>query len=93
MRSWPHRISEPLGVFIAVILGCAIGYTFFPEHLTPDSVLMRMIGLFVGSQLCGYAVQSVGVPDMLGMIGCGILYANVGLADFAGYGVLEATLR
>lgn len=93
MRHWPHRISESLVVYVCVLLGWAIGYTLFPEQCSFDSVLGRMAFLFGGGQLCGWAVQAIGVPDMLGMIGWGVLFANVGLADFSGYDGLEAKLR
>lgn len=93
VRQWPHRISETLAVYAILLLGWALAYTQFPEYCAPDDVLGRMFFLFAGGQLCGYAVQAVGVPDMLGMIGWGVLFANVGLADFAGYERLEATFR
>lgn len=93
MRRWPHRLSEPLTLYVILVLGWALAYTLFPEHMSPDGVLGRMLMLFGGGQLCGYAVQAVGVPDMLGMIGWGVLWANVGLADFGEYSGLEASLR
>lgn len=93
VRHWPHRISESLVVYLCAALGWAIGYTLFPEYCSFDSALGRMAFLFAGGQLCGWAVEAIGVPDMLGMIGWGVLFANAGLADFAGLGRLEATLR
>lgn len=93
VRRWPHSISEPLTVYAVLLLAWALAYTLFPADCAPNGVLVRMGLLFAGGQLCGYAVQAIGVPDMLGMIGWGVLCANVGLADFAGYARLEATLR
>lgn len=92
MRNWP-AISTPLAVYFILVLSWALSYSIFPEHMKPNSVLMRMVFLFAGAQLCGYVVQLAHLPDMLGMIFWGVLYTNVGLGNFQGFGMLEATLR
>lgn len=52
-----------------------------------------MMLLFVGAQLCGILITFVNLPEMLGMIGFGIIYANVGWANFEGLSALETFLR
>lgn len=64
-----------------------------PEYTTPNTVIMRMIFLFVGAQICGQFVTLLRLPDMLGMLFWGVLYANIGFGNFHGYQRLEAILR
>lgn len=54
---------------------------------------MRIALLFVGAQMSGILVTFIYLPDMLGMLFFGVLYANVGLADFEGYAKFEGFLR
>lgn len=71
----------------------ALLHTTMPEWVAPTTTIMRMVFLFAGGQLCGYIVQWVRLPDMLGMIFWGIFYTNMGFGNFEGYDLLEAKLR
>lgn len=93
VRHWPDPLSERLVVYVCVLLGWAIAYTYAPAVFGVQAPLGRMALLFGGAQLCGWTVAALGVPDMLGMIGWGVLWANVGWADFEGWSPLEAALR
>lgn len=64
-----------------------------PEHTMPSSPFMRMAFLFLGAKLCGVIVALFGIPDLLGMMFWGILYRNIGLADFEDYEAVESVLR
>lgn len=64
-----------------------------PDYAVPHTVIMRIAFLFVGAQISGILVTFLKLPDMLGMLFFGVLYTNVGLADFSGYQKLEAFLR
>lgn len=91
-KRWP-LISQPLGILWLFFLIWACARCLFPEYTYPDSVLVRMMLLFVGAQLCGILITFVNLPEMLGMIGFGIIYANVGWANFEGLSALETFLR
>ncbi|XP_055645038.1 sodium/hydrogen exchanger 9B2-like [Toxorhynchites rutilus septentrionalis] len=52
-----------------------------------------MCFLFVGAQASGILVSLTGLPDMLGMLFWGVLYTNIGWADFEGLQKLECFLR
>lgn len=58
-----------------------------------DSVLVRFALLFVGAHICGILITFINLPEMLGMIGFGVLYANVGWANFETLAALETFLR
>uniref|UniRef100_A0A182QZB4 Cation/H+ exchanger transmembrane domain-containing protein n=1 Tax=Anopheles farauti TaxID=69004 RepID=A0A182QZB4_9DIPT len=92
-RNWPIT-SQPLALLIVFGFLWAIAYTVLPAELAhPTGGLMRIVFLFVGAQACGILVSLTGLPDMLGMLFWGVLYANVGWADFGGYERLEVFLR
>lgn len=93
VRHWPHPLSERLLVYVCLLLGWAIAFTYAPAEFGAQGSLGRMVLLFGGAQLCGWTVAACGVPDMLGMIGWGVMWANVGWADFEGWSALEAALR
>lgn len=63
------------------------------DYALPHTAIMRMAFLIVGAQIAGILVTFIKLPDMLGMLFFGVLYTNVGLADFTGYQRLEAFLR
>lgn len=54
---------------------------------------MRIVLLFVGAQISGILVTFIHLPDMLGMLFFGMLYTNLGLANFEGYERFEVFLR
>lgn len=92
VRHWPS-ISQPIALGFIFFLLWGLAYTVLPDYTTPNTVIMRMTFLFVGAQICGLLVSSVGLPDMLGMLFWGVFYTNVGLGNFHGYEGLEAVLR
>ncbi|ETN59730.1 hypothetical protein AND_008669 [Anopheles darlingi] len=93
-RNWPI-VSQPLALLTIFALLWAIAAAILPPELShPSGGLLRLLFLFVGAQTCGVLVVSLtGLPDMLGMLFWGVLYANVGWADFSGYGRVEVFLR
>ncbi|KAM7364323.1 na[+]/H[+] hydrogen antiporter 2 isoform 1-T4 [Cochliomyia hominivorax] len=86
-------ISQPLAILVIFIALWAIGYVIMPDYAVPHTAIMRLILLIVGAQIAGILVTFIKLPDMLGMLFFGVLYTNVGLADFSGYERLEAFLR
>lgn len=52
-----------------------------------------MAFLFIGSQLCGILITFANLPEMLGMIGFGMLFTNLGYGNFEGMAALETILR
>ncbi|XP_052891421.1 sodium/hydrogen exchanger 9B2 isoform X2 [Anopheles moucheti] len=92
-RNWPIT-SQPVALLIVFGLLWAVAYAILPTELShPAGGLMRLVFLFVGAQACGILVSLTGLPDMLGMLFWGVLYANVGWADFTGYERVEVFLR
>ncbi|XP_050100008.1 sodium/hydrogen exchanger 9B2 isoform X2 [Anopheles aquasalis] len=92
-RNWPI-VSQPLALLTIFGLLWAIAAAILPPALShPSGGLMRLLFLFVGAQTCGVLVALTGLPDMLGMLFWGVLYANVGWADFSGYQRVEVFLR
>ena len=97
--SWQYLIkhypisSQPLAIFVIFLGLWALGYVLMPDYAVPHTVIMRIAFLFVGAQISGILVTFLKLPDMLGMLFFGVLYTNVGLADFSGYQKLEAFLR
>lgn len=49
--------------------------------------------LFIGGQALGILLKLLQWPEMLGMIGFGMLFANMGCTNFDGYLQLEAFFR
>ncbi|XP_037819232.1 sodium/hydrogen exchanger 9B2 isoform X1 [Lucilia sericata] len=92
VRNYPVT-SQPLAIFIIFIVLWLLGYVLMPEYAIPSTAIMRLILLIVGAQITGILVTFIKLPDMLGMLFFGVLYTNVGLADFSGYQRLEAFLR
>jgi solute carrier family 9B (sodium/hydrogen exchanger), member 1/2 len=91
-NNWP-TISQPLTILLVLLVLWGVTYPILPELTQPNSPLMRMMFLFVGAQICGILVSLTGLPDMLGMLFWGVLYTNIGLGQFTGYGKLESLLR
>ncbi|KMZ05222.1 sodium/hydrogen exchanger 9B2 isoform X1 [Drosophila simulans] len=93
IRSHWVNTSE-LVALLAIFLGLwAMGWVLLPEYSQPPTVIMRIAFLFVGAQISGILVTFVHLPDMLGMLFFGVLYANLGLANFEGYQKFELFLR
>ncbi|XP_054081726.1 sodium/hydrogen exchanger 9B2 isoform X2 [Zeugodacus cucurbitae] len=92
VKHWPF-ISQPLAL-VAIAVGLwVIAYVLLPDYALPNTPIMRICFLFVGAQLSGVLVTFLRLPDMLGMLFFGVIYTNVGLADFTGYDKFEAFLR
>lgn len=54
---------------------------------------MRMAVLFIGAQIFGDIFKMIKLPEMLGMLGFGVIFTNMGFGNFTGYNVLEIFLR
>lgn len=52
-----------------------------------------MAVLFIGGQMFGILLRLLNWPEMLGMVGFGVIFANLGCTDFTGYTELEAFFR
>ncbi|XP_037956938.1 sodium/hydrogen exchanger 9B1-like isoform X1 [Teleopsis dalmanni] len=92
VRHWPVS-SQPLALLGIFVLLWTIADIYLPEYAKASSVIMRIVLLFVGAQITGILVTFLRLPDMLGMLFFGVVYTNVGLADFSGYQKFEAILR
>lgn len=64
-----------------------------PTYALPHTVIMRILFLFIGAQTVGVLFTFIQLPDMLGMLFFGVLYANLGWANFIDYEKFEAFLR
>lgn len=64
-----------------------------PDHVGIDSIPMRMSLLFIGAHVCGLLISIINLPEMLGMIAFGFVYANLGFAEFSEMSNLEIFLR
>lgn len=64
-----------------------------PDYVTFTSAPTRMAVLFIGGQAFGVLLRLLQWPEMLGMIGFGVIFANVGCTDFTGYTEVEAFFR
>lgn len=92
MRHWPDT-SQTLALLAIAIITWTLGYITLSDYVTFSSAPTRMAILFIGGQALGIALRLLNWPEMLGMIGFGVLYANLGQADFVGYTQLEAFFR
>ncbi|KAJ6640327.1 Sodium/hydrogen exchanger 9B2, partial [Pseudolycoriella hygida] len=92
VKHWP-TISQPLALFFIIVLSWGLAYMILPANTTPNAVIMRMIFLFAGAQMCGQFVTLLRLPDTLGMLFWGVFYTNIGLGNFHGYQGLEPILR
>ncbi|XP_030371431.1 sodium/hydrogen exchanger 9B1 isoform X2 [Scaptodrosophila lebanonensis] len=96
---WRHLVahwslvSEHVAMF-AIFLGLwSMTWVLLRDLAVPSTVFMRIVLLFVGAQLSGILVTFLNLPDMLGMLFFGVLYGNVGWANFEGYQAVELFLR
>lgn len=86
-------ISEHV-TLLAIFVGLwVLAFVWLPEYAAPNMAIMRIVLLFVGAQISGILVTFIHMPDMLGMLFFGVLYTNLGLANFAGYERFEVFLR
>ncbi|KAL9891581.1 na[+]/H[+] hydrogen antiporter 2 isoform 3-T7 [Glossina fuscipes fuscipes] len=92
VRNWPI-MSEPLAIIFIFLSLWTIGYILMPTYALPHTVVMRIIFLFIGAQTIGVLFTFIQLPDMLGMLFFGVLYANLGWANFKDYEKFEAFLR
>ncbi|CRK88687.1 CLUMA_CG002385, isoform B [Clunio marinus] len=91
-ESWPNS-SQTLALLVIFLISWGIASSLFPGLVYANSTIMRIIFLVIGAQACGLLVSFIGLPDMLGMIGFGVFYKNIGWGNFEGYEKLEAVLR
>ncbi|XP_073818342.1 na[+]/H[+] hydrogen antiporter 2 isoform X2 [Musca autumnalis] len=91
-RNYPIS-SQPLAILLIFVALWILAYIQLPEYAVPSTAIMRIVLLFVGAQTAGILVTFIKLPDMLGMLFFGVLYANVGFADFTGYAKFEGFLR
>lgn len=92
VKNWP-KISQPIGLLAIGIILLVLGHILLPNYVSIRSVPMRMFCLFVGAQICGTILRIVQWPEMLGMLGFGIIYGNVGFAHFDGFNEFEIFFR
>jgi hypothetical protein len=82
-----------LALLVAFLLFWGIISSMFPGKVYGDSTIMRLIFLIIGGDFFGKILLLFGLPDILGMIGFGIFFRNIGWGDFSGYEKLESFLR
>lgn len=92
MKHWPVS-SQSLALLAIALILWTLGKILLPEYITFTSAPTRMAILFIGGQSFGVLLRLLHWPEMLGMIGFGMLFANLGGTDFEGYTQLEAFLR
>lgn len=92
MRHW-SEISQPLALLGIAIIAWTLGKILLPAYITLTSAPTRMAVLFIGGQMFGIVLRLLNWPEMLGMIGFGMIFANFGFANFDGYTALEAFFR
>ncbi|XP_046865122.1 sodium/hydrogen exchanger 9B1 isoform X2 [Drosophila willistoni] len=86
-------ISEHVSLLVIFLGLWSMAWVLLPDYAQPQAVIMRIAFLFVGAQISGILVTFVHLPDMLGMLFFGVLYTNLGLANFEGYQRFELFLR
>ncbi|XP_030376682.1 sodium/hydrogen exchanger 9B1-like isoform X2 [Scaptodrosophila lebanonensis] len=89
---WPG-ISESVAILVIFLGLWSMAWVLLQDYAKPSTVIMRIVGLFVGAQFSGILVTFLNLPDMLGMLFFGVLYTNVGLANFEGSERLQLYLR
>lgn len=92
MNNWPIA-SQPLALLGIAVLIWTLERILLPEYSTFASAPTRMALLFIGGQSFGVVLRLLQWPEMLGMIGFGVLFANLGYADFDGFVGFEAFFR
>lgn len=92
VNQWPIT-SQPLALLAIGMLIWTLAKILLPDYVTFTSVPTRMAILFIGGQAFGVLLRLLHWPEMLGMIGFGMIFANVGCTDFTGYTEVEAFFR
>lgn len=92
MSHWPD-ISTTIALLAIGIITWTLAWILMPMVWTIDSVPTRMTCLFVGAQICGIFLRILQWPEMLGMLGFGVVFANIGFANFDGYNGVEVFCR
>lgn len=92
IKNWPVA-SQPLTLLFLCLSIWILCRILLPEYTTVSSVPMRMAILFIGAQICGVFLRLLNLPEMLGMLGFGIFFTNMGWGDFTPYQPLESIFR
>lgn len=92
MKNWPVA-SQPFALLAIGVIIWTLERILLPEYSKFSSAPTRMALLFIGGQAFGVLLRLLQWPEMLGMIGFGVLFANLGYANFDGYIGLEAFFR
>lgn len=91
-KHWPVA-SQPLALLFLCFILWILCRILLPKYTTIASAPMRMAILFVGAQICGVILRLLQWPEMLGMLGFGVLFTNMGWGDFTPYQPLESIFR
>lgn len=92
MKHWPD-VSQPLSLLFLCVIVWTLFRILLPEYTAIHAVPMRMAILFVGAQICGVVLRAMQLPEMLGMLGFGVFFTNMGWGDFTPYQSLESFFR
>lgn len=92
MKHWPD-VSQPLSLLFLCVIVWTLIRILLPEYTVIHAVPMRMAILFVGAQICGVLLRLMQLPEMLGMLGFGVFFTNMGWGDFTPYQSLESFFR
>lgn len=65
----------------------AIMFALFEKDAKPGGRLFMLIALFVSCYVSGWLISFIKLPPLLGMLVCGLIFANVGLFEM--YGVYK----
>lgn len=92
MKHWPDA-SQPLALLFLSVIIWTLCRLLLSEYTTIDSAPIRMAILFIGAQICGVILRLLHLPEMLGMLGFGVFFTNMGWGDFTPYQSLESIFR
>lgn len=92
MKHWPVA-SQPITLLFLCFVIWILCRILLLEHTHVDSVPMRMAILFIGAQICGVVLRLLQLPEMLGMLGFGVFFTNMGWSDFTHYQSFESLFR
>lgn len=91
-RHW-HISSQYLALLVGFLIFWGCISSLLPGNVYGNSAIMRLIFLIIGGDFFGKVLLLFGLPDILGMIGFGIFYRNIGIGEFEGLEKLESLLR
>lgn len=92
VKQWPIT-SQTLALLGIAIITWTLAFILMPKYVSFTSAPTRMAILFIGGQAFGVLLRLIQWPEMLGMIGFGMIFANLGYTNFTGYTELEAFFR